>query len=59
MSIIEALDKGVPVIGFPIFGDQLSNMRRVQAKGLGIVLDYKNITEISLEWAFNEIIEPK
>ena len=53
------MDKGVPVIGFPIFGDQIINMKRVQAKGLGIVLDYKNITEISLDWAFKEIIEPK
>ena len=59
MSTIEALDKGVPVIGFPIFADQIINMRRFQAKGLGLVLEYKNFTEISLDWAFTEILKPK
>lgn len=55
LSCTEAIYHGVPVIGIPIFGDQHMNMARVVSSGLGIQVDYKNLTESSLTWALNEM----
>ncbi|XP_049766879.1 UDP-glucosyltransferase 2-like [Schistocerca cancellata] len=56
MSMQEALYSGVPLLGFPIFGDQESNLLRAQSAGYAIMLALNNITEESIGWAVNELL---
>ncbi|XP_066488835.1 2-hydroxyacylsphingosine 1-beta-galactosyltransferase [Tiliqua scincoides] len=43
-SIFETMYHGVPVVGIPLFGDHYDTMTRVQAKGMGILLNWKTVT---------------
>lgn len=56
LSCTESIYHGVPVIGIPIFGDQKMNMARVSQVGWGIGVDFDNITETSIRWAIEEIL---
>ncbi|CAM6032177.1 unnamed protein product, partial [Sphagnum compactum] len=56
LSVTESVHHGVPMIGIPIFGDQMANMNSVATNGFGVRLDYQNLTEISLDWALNELL---
>ncbi|KAJ9601569.1 hypothetical protein L9F63_000312, partial [Diploptera punctata] len=56
LSIIEAIDRGVPVIGIPIFGDQKLNIVKTERAGLGIHMDFNNISEESVTWALREVL---
>lgn len=56
LSCTESIYHGVPVIGIPIFGDQLLNMARVTSAGWGLQVLYTNLTEESLSWALTEIL---
>uniref|UniRef100_A0A8C4S204 UDP glycosyltransferase 8 n=1 Tax=Erpetoichthys calabaricus TaxID=27687 RepID=A0A8C4S204_ERPCA len=47
-SIYEAMYHGVPVVGIPLFGDHYDTMTRVQAKGMGILLEWKKMSEDDL-----------
>jgi glucuronosyltransferase len=53
----ETINRGMPLVGIPIFGDQSSNMHKAVSAGYGVMMDYNNITEESLTWAIKEIIE--
>jgi glucuronosyltransferase len=53
----EAINRGVPLLGIPIFGDQSSNMRKAVTEGFGVRVEYYNVTEESLTWGIKEIIE--
>ncbi|XP_035386227.1 2-hydroxyacylsphingosine 1-beta-galactosyltransferase [Electrophorus electricus] len=55
-SIYEAMYHGVPVVGVPLFGDHYDTMTRVQAKGMGIMLEWKRMTEEDLHSAMVSII---
>ncbi|XP_044728495.1 UDP-glycosyltransferase UGT5-like [Chrysoperla carnea] len=55
-STVESIVRGVPLIGIPALADQLLNMRKAEQQGLGILLDFKNITETSFSWALNELL---
>ena len=57
--MVESFDKGVPLIGIPIFGDQETNMKSIEIRDVGIPLDLDNITETTLDWIFKEILKPK
>ncbi|XP_043467677.1 UDP-glucosyltransferase 2-like [Leptopilina heterotoma] len=56
LSSIEALYNGVPMIGFPIFGDQFTNVQLLVKKGMSISMDYKTLTEESLTEALNSVL---
>jgi glucuronosyltransferase len=56
MSTQEAIDRGVPIVGIPIYGDQRYNLARAVSFGIGIQLDYENITTESVMWALNEVL---
>ncbi|XP_011314832.1 UDP-glucuronosyltransferase [Fopius arisanus] len=56
MSTLEALTFGVPLIGIPLFGDQHNNIATYKSHGIALQLDLYNITEKSLFWAVNEIL---
>uniref|UniRef100_A0A0A9W8L6 UDP-glucuronosyltransferase n=1 Tax=Lygus hesperus TaxID=30085 RepID=A0A0A9W8L6_LYGHE len=56
MSIYEAVSRGVPLLGIPFFGDQTKNLKHATTYGYGLLLDYANITEKSIQWALEELI---
>lgn len=55
-SIFETMYHGVPVVGIPLFGDHYDTMTRVQAKGMGILLNWKTVTESELYEALEKVI---
>lgn len=55
-SIYEAMYHGVPVVGVPLFGDHYDSMTRVQAKGMGIMLHWKYMTEDDLYQALTSVL---
>ena len=57
LSTQETVDRGVPVIGIPIFGDQRLNMIRTESLGFGKLLEFHNISEESLTWTIKEVLE--
>lgn len=59
LSTTEATFYGVPLIGIPIFGDQTLNMAKTEKAGFGVTVQYTNLTEESILWALNEILENK
>ncbi|XP_023603559.1 LOW QUALITY PROTEIN: 2-hydroxyacylsphingosine 1-beta-galactosyltransferase [Myotis lucifugus] len=55
-SIFETMYHGVPVVGIPLFGDHYDTMTRVQAKGMGLLLEWKTLTEAELHAALVRVI---
>ncbi|CAL8328387.1 unnamed protein product [Merluccius merluccius] len=55
-SIYEAMYHGVPVVGVPLFGDHYDTMTRVAAKGMGVMLHWKSMTEDELHAALTSVI---
>jgi len=57
LSTQEAIHRGVPLVGIPIYGDQRQNLAKIISSGIGIWLDYENITTESVTWALNEVLD--
>ncbi|KAF6200763.1 hypothetical protein GE061_005208 [Apolygus lucorum] len=55
-SIMESVSLGVPIVGIPFFGDQQKNVRQAVKKGYAVMLDLSNLTESSLSWAIDEVL---
>lgn len=55
-SIEEAIAYKVPMIGIPIFGDQLYNVKRLQHLGLGVEVNYDTLTKDSLKRTVTHIM---
>ncbi|XP_046351622.2 UDP-glucuronosyltransferase 1-2-like [Haliotis rufescens] len=53
----EAFLKGVPMIGFPLFGDQPYNSMKVVYHGFGLKMDLKTFTVADLVSNINEVIQ--
>lgn len=58
-STEETVHYGVPVIGFPIFWDQMYNVQYITKLGIGIHLHRNNISKESIETAVHEVINNK
>ncbi|KAI4463415.1 UDP-glucosyltransferase [Holotrichia oblita] len=56
LGTTESLHRGVPVLGIPVFFDQLMNMRNAERLGVGISVPYKEFTEEKLFNAINRIL---
>jgi glucuronosyltransferase len=56
MSSLEAIIRGVPLVGIPVFADQRKNVARAVMGGYGLLIDFNNITTESLTWAIQEVI---
>ncbi|XP_021912896.1 uncharacterized protein LOC110826504 [Zootermopsis nevadensis] len=56
LSTQEAIDRGVPIMGIPVFGDQQLNVLWTVSKGFGVLLDFSNVTSESVSWALNEVL---
>jgi len=56
MSSVEAACRGVPIVGMPFFLDQVANVQKFVAKGLGVKIDYRTLTKESILSAVREIL---
>ena len=52
----EAVFHQVPLIGFPVFGDQTHYVAKAQKDGYAILLDWKTLTDEVLYDAINDIL---
>ncbi|XP_061403609.1 UDP-glucuronosyltransferase 2A2-like isoform X2 [Lethenteron reissneri] len=55
-GVYEAIYHGVPMLGFPLFGDQKDNLLRVQTRGVAIVLDINTVTAQEIRDAVDLLI---
>jgi glucuronosyltransferase len=55
-SLTEATYLGVPLIMFPLFGDQHANVKRVERLNVGVTLLRKNLSETSILEALNTVL---
>jgi len=59
-SLYESAYHGVPVLAFPLFGDQQSNAKKVEHIGLGLAVYYKSINAQQLFETIERVIsEPR
>ncbi|KAJ6643627.1 UDP-glucosyltransferase 2 [Pseudolycoriella hygida] len=56
VGLQEAIYNSVPLISFPIFGDQDYNAERIHRKEYGIRLEITTVTQVQLEDAINKIL---
>ena len=58
-SVQEAAYVGVPLVGLPIFGDQVQNCKGVETAGVGVVLTFEEITSDSVISAVETVLQPR
>ncbi|XP_043467689.1 UDP-glucosyltransferase 2-like [Leptopilina heterotoma] len=56
LTSLEVINRGIPTIGFPLFGDQFANVNLLVKKNMSIIIDYKTITEEKLTKALNSVL---
>ncbi|XP_023717901.1 UDP-glucuronosyltransferase 1-8 [Cryptotermes secundus] len=59
LSKQEAINRGVPLLGIPVYGDQYLNVRKAESLGYGIRLEFDNITAESVLWAIQTALQPR
>ncbi|XP_017470897.1 PREDICTED: UDP-glucuronosyltransferase 3A2 [Rhagoletis zephyria] len=55
LSLQEGIVRHVPMIGVPIFRNEVRNMALAVRLGVGIQLNHDNLTEVSLKWALQAL----
>ncbi|KAJ8030026.1 UDP-glucuronosyltransferase 1-2 [Holothuria leucospilota] len=55
-GVLESITHGVPMVIIPLVGDQYAHAVRVQSKGMGLMLDKSNISEESLTFVIQEVL---
>lgn len=59
-SLYESAYHGVPVVAFPLGGDQDSNAKKAEHFGLGLIVDHKNCSAQQLFETIEKVIgEPR
>lgn len=56
MGTQEASYYGVPMIGMPVFGDQIKNINTLVEKNVAVLVDIDDITEHSMDAALNAVL---
>ncbi|XP_063237626.1 UDP-glycosyltransferase UGT5-like [Bacillus rossius redtenbacheri] len=56
LSLMEAADRGVPVLGLPVTLDQQLNLKRAREDGYAVTVDLANLTEHSLARALGRLL---
>ncbi|VVD02543.1 unnamed protein product [Leptidea sinapis] len=57
IGTIEATSVGVPIIGVPIYGDQLNNVLILEEMGIGRLLRYHDIDEDTLFTIISDVVD--
>lgn len=57
MGTLESIYYGVPMVGLPLYGDQIHNMNSCERKKIAVVIDKENITESSLTEATHNVLK--
>ena len=57
MSTQESVTYGVPMVGIPLFGDQVHNVKIIANKKIAVELNHRDLTEKSLTAAVKEILQ--
>ncbi|XP_017083962.2 uncharacterized protein LOC108116535 [Drosophila eugracilis] len=57
LSVMEAVDSGVPMLGLPLFFDQFVNMKYAKQGGIAQVLDSKTLNADVLTTTIRELLE--
>lgn len=57
LGTLEATYSGVPVVGIPFYGDQRNNLANLETRGMGIMLQYNNITKQSVLEALHTVLD--
>lgn len=55
-GVYEAVDAGVPVLGFPVLFDQYRNLDNLECAGMAISMKLKSVTKDSFLAAILELI---
>ncbi|XP_075158859.1 UDP-glycosyltransferase UGT5-like [Haematobia irritans] len=55
-SVVESQYHGIPMVGIPFFGDQHSNMAKVEKSGFGLSLQYTSLTEEDFRSTILEVL---
>ncbi|XP_050419837.1 UDP-glucosyltransferase 2-like [Adelges cooleyi] len=55
-GVYEAIDFGVPMLGFPMLSDQPRNLANLEAVGMATSLDLMSVTEIQILKSVHELI---
>ncbi|KAJ8719644.1 hypothetical protein PYW08_011819 [Mythimna loreyi] len=59
LGTTEAIHHGVPLLGMPIFGDQPSNAASVEESGLGVQIQFKELTAKLLSEKLKIVLNPE
>jgi len=57
LSIQDDIHRGVPLLGIPIFGDQILNVKKAVTAGCGFMIRFINVPMESLLWGIREMID--
>ncbi|KAH8280819.1 hypothetical protein KR054_000256 [Drosophila jambulina] len=57
LSVMEAIDSGVPMLGLPLFYDHFTNMHQAKLSGIAEVLDSNSLDADTLTNTIQELIE--
>lgn len=55
-GVYEAVDAGVPVLGFPIIFDQKRNLENLVDAGMAIVMNLKTVSKQTFMKAVSELV---
>jgi glucuronosyltransferase len=56
-SLAECIYHGVPIVGIPFFGDQMTNIAVAVEEGWAMRVDFVNLSDETFSTAINEIIQ--
>ena len=59
MSVYEAVDQGVPVLGVPLFFDQHRNIANLVSKGMALKMDIDKITKDRFSASIRQLLDDK
>ena len=57
LGTLESIYYAVPMVGFPLFGDQPNNLKNYENNKIAVTLDYHTVTEQKFTEALNTVIK--